>query len=470
MSHPKPVEVDVSPETNRKRLPLSEGQTHQEVKKQRTEEGSLNPMASSSQATGFDDLPDELIFKIFANLETEDLLLRVPRVSKRFYRLSQDPDAHVSVQFPELNELSAEKAIEFLKGKNKIRDVKIDLDTAWSTVVFKLAVMDQKVTTSLNLIDSHFTSLAMLKKSPEKAKQIRMLNLFTGDLGDLVIPTCVIPELVNLIEFEYGSDIINNPHDEKVGKLVSRIAKKSEKLESLSSSNSLTVKQLKKILKRHGKRLKKFCLPYSCVMPEMFIEELISLQKLEDVMCSGSKLSMNSVIGLLRLDCLRAVRIHSFTFCGSILKEIVHLINRPNVKMISLHGHQPGGCLSRGRLHWTPEVLLEIFRALTERKDVKELDFDLRQDFNIYNGLNYEGRSSTELRLEKGEKFFLSANSGFLPKEKLADLIHCLTSSSTLPPMATVEVVYDIALPIEEVTNLKRLLPGDPTVIAKVSI
>ena len=117
-----------------------------------TEEGCSSGQEDLPVQAGFDDLPDELVVKIFSNLTTNDLLTKVARVSKRFHRLSQDPDAHFVFKFYNPSSRKAAAAIKFLKGKNKIQEVEMDCDDDEVLLdIFKLAVMDQKKTTSLDL-------------------------------------------------------------------------------------------------------------------------------------------------------------------------------------------------------------------------------------------------------------------------------------------------------------------------------
>ena len=88
------------------------------MKKTGTSEGRKVFKNRRTEEVGFDHLPDELVSKIFSNLSTSDLLTKVARVSKRFHRLSQDSDAHVAVQIPELYEVTqAASLLDFMKGK-----------------------------------------------------------------------------------------------------------------------------------------------------------------------------------------------------------------------------------------------------------------------------------------------------------------------------------------------------------------
>ena len=102
---------------------------------------------------GFDGLPDELIVKILSNLTTKDILVNVARVSKRLHRLSLDPDAHVAVQLPDLKSTSSLPVLDFLKGKTKIRTVRIEGSDcpALSRSVLKLAVLKQVTLEGLEL-------------------------------------------------------------------------------------------------------------------------------------------------------------------------------------------------------------------------------------------------------------------------------------------------------------------------------
>ena len=70
-----------------------------------------------------DDLPPEIMMKIFSHLRTQDLLVNVAPVSKYFYELVRDPEAHIKVWLPVNVDLGA--ASEFLRTATKIQELRI---------------------------------------------------------------------------------------------------------------------------------------------------------------------------------------------------------------------------------------------------------------------------------------------------------------------------------------------------------
>ena len=267
MSQQKPFDGAGSLETNRKRLRTSEVQ--QEFKKQRNEE--------EARPRTFDNLPDELVSKIFSYVSTSDLLTKVARVSKKFHRISQDSDAHVAVQMLDLDQVTQIQLLDFLEGKKNIQEV--EMDSEWYQPVFELAVMDQKKTTSLSLLYFNYeAALKLLVESPQKARQIQTLRLHGNEFGDL---SSVVPEFANLIEFElwHGYLFNHGTNEEEAAKIAVAIAMKSLRLESFTCDLSLETDQLKKLLDRHGSRLKTLSLPYT--KPSASIKEQISKLKFE---------------------------------------------------------------------------------------------------------------------------------------------------------------------------------------------
>lgn len=70
-----------------------------------------------------DDMPPEIMMKILSHLRTQDLLVNVALVSKYFYHLVKDPQAHAKVWLPANVDLGA--AAEFLKTATKIQELRI---------------------------------------------------------------------------------------------------------------------------------------------------------------------------------------------------------------------------------------------------------------------------------------------------------------------------------------------------------
>ena len=450
MSLPKPVDVAGSLDVSMKRSRTSQGE--QEPKKQRVEDGCSDPDGQ----VGFDSLPDELVIKIFSNLSTKDLLTKVARVSKRFHCLSRDPDAHVRFQFglfwsPHLmprTQRHAAAAIEFLKGKNKIQEVEMDC-LAFPTSMFKLAVMDQKKTTALGLGGDYSTAFKLLRKRPQKAKQIRKLNL-EGTNPDCI--GWVIPEFVNLVSFDFVC-MNGAEQDEDLCEFVVDIAMKSEKLEQIDSSLNLNTDQLKKLLDRHGNRLK--ALSLSNVFDWSDIWDIgipqHKFKNLKHLYLNASELSTDSVIGIVQLESLTSLHLDPVNLSPDLLTLILSLVNPKKLEHVELEGFDDyrltfkNSCLTLKTL-WqckmTADDLSAVLRAAAENKELKKLHIlPHRVPHEVWHTDNRV--SSTELLLEKGQNFYLRTNSGFMPKKKLAKLIRCLPSS--LPPTMTVEIVDDAA-------------------------
>ena len=263
-----------------KQQPEESGSMETIMKKTGTSEGRKVFKNRRTEEVGFDHLPDELVSKIFSNLSTSDLLTKVARVSKRFHRLSQDSDAHIAVQIPDLYKCKRTKVVplrKFLRGKKNIQEVKMLSHSVWNQLAFKYAVMDQKKTTSLGAAIYVFAdAFKQLVENPQKARQIRKLNL-QGDYSDCL--SSVIPEFVNLIKFVLKFDLRFGQTDAEFANFAFSIAMKSEKLESFSCEPPLETHQLEQLLDRHGSRLKKLCLP-DTALPKS-IEERISNLKIQ---------------------------------------------------------------------------------------------------------------------------------------------------------------------------------------------
>ena len=110
--------------------------------------------------------PNEILSKIFSFVATEDLLLNVSRVSKKFHEIVENPHAHVRVTLPDtingedsglINFLSKNDLIEELhltKGEGCIRhfndDILNSIDVQKRLKIFSLesrhlVLMDQLV-------------------------------------------------------------------------------------------------------------------------------------------------------------------------------------------------------------------------------------------------------------------------------------------------------------------------------------
>ena len=174
----------------------------------------------------------------------------------------------------DLDQVTQIQLLDFLEGKKNIQEV--EMDSEWYQPVFELAVMDQKKTTSLSMLYFNYeAALKLLVESPQKARQIQTLRLHGNEFGDL---SSVVPEFVNLIEFEFeGREVCYSIT--KAAKIAVAIAMKSLRLESFTCDLSLETDQLKKLLDRHGSRLKTLSLPYT--KPSASIKEQISKLKFE---------------------------------------------------------------------------------------------------------------------------------------------------------------------------------------------
>ena len=469
MSLPKTIDADGSPDANKKRSWTSEGE--QDLKKPRTEDSCSQDLQVQ---VGFDDLPDELVVKIFSNLSTTDLLKNVARVSKRFHLLSQDPDAHVAFEFGHLwytftysfPPKHEAEAIKFLKGKNKIQEVKMYFRLS----IFKLAVMDQKKTTSLRLGGFYSDAFKLLAKSPQKAEQIRMLEL-KGNFGD----DWGTPEFINLIKFDFlcGNGL---EESEELGKFVFNIAMKSEKLEWFSSNLILKTGQLKKLLARHGNRLKTLELPFVSDWSDIW-DVGVRQQKfkaLETLDIFGNDISTDSVIAILQLENLKKLNIESLEFCPGFMTRIISSLNPKKLEEMRLIGWDNSriifidSCLTLitkdGKI--SPDDLSTFLRAATENKELEKFEIESHHDLSEANDNRLP---STEVDLHKGQEFYLRTDSNFLPLEKLKELIRSLPLMlSSLPPMECVTINHDVAMSVKLIRRLKRQLSGDPTVFAKM--
>ena len=409
----------------------------------------------------FDDLPDELVIKIFSNLSTKDLLTKVARVSKRFHSLSQDQDVHVQFKFGDYyfpwdcprTQRHADAAIKFLKGKNKIHEVEMACPEFPSSL-FKLAVMDQKKTTSLCLGGDYSNAFELLRNSPEKAKQIQTLEL-AGTNEDCI--DWEVPEFVNLINFAYFGDCgSDNSEESAESEFVWDIAMKSEKLESINARVQLSRDKMMKLFDRHGNQLKSLYLEsvynwydlWDIGIPQM------KFKNLEHISIDGGSLFTDSVISIIQLESLKTLHIDMLCLSPDLLTRAVSLVNNNKLEYMELFGETQSkmtfkdSCitLATWECDLTPDDLSDILMAATRNEHVKKLHiYSHTEGYFTWLKLT-DQTSSTELLLDKGKKFYLKTCSSFMPKEKLAKLIGCLPLS--LPPKITIKIIENAALAV----------------------
>jgi len=296
---------------------------------------------------GFDDLPDEVIVKIFSNLTTKDILANVARVSKRFHRLSLDPDAHVAVQFPHLYcpvSCRPQFILDFLKGKNRIRSVKMEGGSdcsALSGMVLQLAVLSQETLECLEL-------------------------------------------------------------------------------------------------------------------------------------AAWPGLSTAAVVGILALPNLRRLKLSNVEHRPGLLKAIVSSVNPQKTETVDVEGEirhfwtgkmafrmtLRNSCLLVEDPTYTfmSEDVAEILSAVAQNDGLRKVDV------MVHNPGCYDHK----FLLDKGGHFSIRTNLGFMTEAELEEVIDSL---STLPPtLTTAEIDYSIPLPVQLVGTWKSKIPGQPPVIAKMSL
>ena len=99
---------------------LDESSSSKAAENDDTKEGSDK---EENVGAKFDDLPPEIMMKIFSHLRTQDLLVNVAPVSKYFYELVKDPEAHIKVWLPANVDIGA--AAGFLRTATKIQELRI---------------------------------------------------------------------------------------------------------------------------------------------------------------------------------------------------------------------------------------------------------------------------------------------------------------------------------------------------------
>jgi len=215
------------------------------------------PSASTSQdapaQVGLASLPEELLVKIFSYLPTVDLHTTVSRVSKLFHRISQDPGANIAVQITRLewNHEQVDHMLQFLERQTNIQDVElnnIEITGAskhslvtYFRRMFKLAVLDQKMTKSMKLTGYFAPAFKLLRNRPAKAKQIQKFHLHFGDdyaesfgFNKKEWP---LLEMTNMTEFKVTCSTTigeDDEEDDEYGHFIIDMAMSSKKLESFS--------------------------------------------------------------------------------------------------------------------------------------------------------------------------------------------------------------------------------------------
>jgi hypothetical protein len=235
-----------------------------------------NKSNSKPAKKGLTDLPDEILIKILSYMKTPDVVVKVSQVSHRFNQLSNDPSSHVALHLykqsthyktPELKQM-----LKFLKGKNKVKEVYINisfrrqfycskLQSSLMDSIINKTIVQQKGTSViiLSLTDGGFCTekiLNLLAQHPEKARQLHKIVLpcFRFDNG---IPQ---PDFANLTQLEvYCSD--NQSFD-----CLMRNASTLQRLESLKSQGYIDHSEFFAMFVRAtGKSLKKLHLRmYKC--------------------------------------------------------------------------------------------------------------------------------------------------------------------------------------------------------------
>jgi len=104
------------------------------------------------------DLPNELLVKIFSNISTFGLLLNVALVSKRFYELTKNPEVHRVVTLKLTgHQLWKQSAENFLKTAIQLKELHIKRNGTWdsedysplSTSLPEICVMDDVILATL---------------------------------------------------------------------------------------------------------------------------------------------------------------------------------------------------------------------------------------------------------------------------------------------------------------------------------
>jgi len=438
------------------------------------------PSASTNQdlpaQVALGDLPDELLVKIFSYLQTKDLHAAVSRVCKRFHRISQDAGANIAVQIPrrEWNEDELDLMLQFLDGKNKIQEVELNhikVPGVWKDVnndfgvdafrlMFKLAVLDQKMTKSLKLSGYVAPALEMLKNKPEKAKQIQKFHLFFGIEDEEYFlfdkKEWSLPKMTNMTNFKvscFSSIFIEDEDDEDAcGNFITDIAMSSKSLESFTADNVMfgTGQCIDQLLDRHGQRLKKLELDQLTVSNRTarYFAQHKSTMLEELQLCGGNSSFSTDLVDLLQLKNLKKMDLSCQNSLVD-LKSLASSVDINKVEWMDLRGFQEyfelslqDSCLTlqTWERRITPDVVLAFLCIATQQSGLEKLLLTGHRQSSSRQYLpNRKVGPTFQLELNQGKTCCIQATSDF-PSEKLSDLTHHLMSSSFHSKLQSFEV------------------------------
>jgi hypothetical protein len=263
----------------------------------------------------FSRLPNEILLKIFSHIKTSDLLCNVARVSKRFYQLSQDPAAHISihlgpVQIPEA----------FLEGKNKIEQFHVE--NAFNALLLgnpsprnfyevhdslrrflrrdlliDEAILRQEKVQVIEMTGEHTSCTRIIEKlseNPGKAEKITTINIMQYDFY-----YAAVPNWINLkhLELNIRPFVIPSFSD-----YLFQIAMASNHLECLKSENQMkSSNKMSVMLVAKKNTLKKLQLPNYRCSEEDFETLTSNCDKIEELELDCSDISRQSIQNVFKL-------------------------------------------------------------------------------------------------------------------------------------------------------------------------
>ncbi len=300
----------------------------------------------------FSRLPNEILLKIFSHIKTSDLLCNVARVSKRFYQLSQDPAAHISihlgpVQIPEA----------FLEGKEKIEQFHVE-NTFNALLIghsapgnynkihdsvrcflrrdrlLDEAILRQKKVKVIEMTGEHISCtriIDILSENPNKAEKITTVNIEQSNFN-----TAAVPNWTNLKKLELNIRIFDNSNKASFSDYLVQIAMTSNKLECLKSENRMkNSKAMLTFLLAKKNTLKKLQLPNYRCSEEDFETLTSNCDKIEELELDCSDISRQSIQKVFKLTNLSSLQIASMSSALSV--DFVEKCIRSLPKLETLH-------------------------------------------------------------------------------------------------------------------------------------
>jgi len=358
--------------------------------------------------------------------------------------------------------------LQFLDGKNKIQEVELNhikVPGVWKDVnndfgvdafrlMFKLAVLDQKMTKSMKLSGYFAPAFKLLRNRPAKTKQIQKFHLHFGDdyaesfgFNKKEWP---LLEMTNMTEFKVTcSTTIGEDHeeDDEYGHFIIDMAMSSKKLESFSV-DTLTGEpgNMEKFLHHQGQRLKKlelYELHASNTAARYFAQHKSTM--LEELILHGGKSCFSTdLVDILQLKNLKKLDL-SCQDSSVDLKSLATAVDINKVEWMDLRGFQEyfelslqDSCLTlqTWERRITPDVVLAFLCIATQQSGLEKLLLTGHRQSSSRQYLpNRKVGPTFQLELNQGKTCCIQATS-----EKLSDLTHHLMSSSFHSKLQSFEV------------------------------